>query len=224
MTTLPVHIAAGAIAIAAGAVALSAKKGGRLHRSSGKVFVAAMVVMALSAIVLAILREQRFNMAQSLFAIYLVVTALLTVRDRPALPAWVHGLTMCAALAIGVADMALTAVAAARPRGTLDGVPAGLIFAFGALAFFAAAGDLRLLRARPSPTHYRLARHLWRMCFAMWIATTSFFLGQATKVLPPEWRIKPLLALPVLLVIGMMVYWLLRVRRRRISSTELKDA
>ncbi len=51
------------------------------------------------------------------------------------------------------------------------------------------------------------------MCFALWIATASFFLGQA-KMIPAPLRIKPMLALPVLLVLGMVFYWMVRVRRR----------
>jgi len=54
-------------------------------------------------------------------------------------------------------------------------------------------------------------RHLWRMCFALFIATGSFFLGQA-KVFPEELRIFPILAAPVLLVLLAMVYWWVRMR------------
>ncbi len=57
----------------------------------------------------------------------------------------------------------------------------------------------------------RLTRHLWRMCVAMFMATASFFLGQA-KLFPPGVRQSGVLALPVLLVIGALVYWLVRVR------------
>jgi hypothetical protein len=51
---------------------------------------------------------------------------------------------------------------------------------------------------------------LWRMCLAMFIATASFFLGQA-KVLPESMRIFPLLAIPVVLVLILMFYWWVRV-------------
>ncbi|HEX7466039.1 MAG TPA: hypothetical protein VF309_05315, partial [Usitatibacter sp.] len=47
-------------------------------------------------------------------------------------------------------------------------------------------------------------------CFAMFIATGSFFLGQA-KLLPESMRIFPLLAVPVVLVLLLMVYWWVRV-------------
>jgi hypothetical protein len=49
------------------------------------------------------------------------------------------------------------------------------------------------------------------MCFAMFIASGSFFLGQA-KVIPKPIRIMPLLAVPALLPLVLMFYWLVRVR------------
>jgi cobalamin synthase len=61
---------------------------------------------------------------------------------------------------------------------------------------------------------YLVARHLWRMCFALFVAALSFFIGQA-KVIPKPIRIYPLLALPVPAVLVTMFYWLWRVRFRR---------
>jgi hypothetical protein len=52
------------------------------------------------------------------------------------------------------------------------------------------------------------------MSFALFIAALSFFIGQA-QVIPKPVRIFPLLALPVLLVLVTMFYWLWRVRIRR---------
>ena len=48
----------------------------------------------------------------------------------------------------------------------------------------------------------------------LFIATGSFFLGQA-KVFPQPIRIYPLLAIPPLIVIVSLFYWLWRVRLRQ---------
>ncbi len=80
----------------------------------------------------------------------------------------------------------------------------------GAVALLAALGDLRLLMGRVLQGANRIARHLWRMCLAMFIATGSFFLGQA-KVFPDALRKPALLAIPVLLVLLLMLYWWVRV-------------
>ena len=54
----------------------------------------------------------------------------------------------------------------------------------------------------------------WRMSLAMFIATASLFLGQA-KVFPKPIRLMPLLSIPVLLVLVVMLYWLVRLRLRK---------
>ena len=52
------------------------------------------------------------------------------------------------------------------------------------------------------------------MCFALFIANASFFLGQADEF--PQWlRIRPLLASLALFPLALMGYWLWRVRARR---------
>jgi len=49
------------------------------------------------------------------------------------------------------------------------------------------------------------------MCFALFIAAGSFFLGQQ-QVFPVSVRGSPLLLVPVLAVLALMLFWLCRVR------------
>jgi hypothetical protein len=81
----------------------------------------------------------------------------------------------------------------------------------------AAIGDIRVLRSGPLAGGRRLARHLWRMCFALFIAAGSFFSieERVAKVLPEPFTTGPMRALPILLLFGAMFYWLWRVRGRR---------
>src|SRR4029077_4013717 len=62
----------------------------------------------------------------------------------------------------------------------------------------------------------RLARHLWRMCFALFIAVGSFFSirERVAKILPEPFTTAPMRRLPMLLVFVAMFYWLWKVRRR----------
>lgn len=55
----------------------------------------------------------------------------------------------------------------------------------------------------------RIARHLWRMSLALLIATASLFLGQP-QVFPEVLRESVLLSAPVLLIIIMHFFWLIR--------------
>jgi len=79
---LSLHIAAGSLSLFAGAVALLTRKGSRLHRTGGLVFVAAMLIMAASAIPLAIQIQERSSVMGGALTFYLVLTSLLTIR-RP---------------------------------------------------------------------------------------------------------------------------------------------
>jgi hypothetical protein len=67
-------------------------------------------------------------------------------------------------------------------------------------------------RGRP-----RLARHLWRMCFALFVAAGSFFSirERVATILPEPFTTGPMRALPILVVFAAMFYWLWRLRGRR---------
>jgi hypothetical protein len=90
----------------------------------------------------------------------------------------------------------------------------GPMFVFGVVGLLAAAGDARVMRAGGIQGPRRIARHLWRMCFAMWVAAASFFWGPPGRV-PEAIQIPALLAIAVLLPIVVMFYWLWRVRVRQ---------
>jgi peptidoglycan/LPS O-acetylase OafA/YrhL len=89
-----------------------------------------------------------------------------------------------------------------------------MLFFLGGIALLASAGDFRVLRSRGIQGARRLARHLWRMCFAFFIATGSFFLGQADEI-PEPLRFTPLLVILALAPLVIMLYWLWRVRIRK---------
>jgi hypothetical protein len=57
----------------------------------------------------------------------------------------------------------------------------------------------------------RIARHLWRMCLALFFAAAFFFLGQQ-KVTPPFLRGSPVLVMLAVAPLALMVVWLVRVR------------
>jgi uncharacterized membrane protein len=206
------HLLAGLAAITAGFVALFARKGEALHRKSGTVFVTAMVVMASAGAGMAAMKFhigfQKLNTVAGLFTVYLVVTALLTVRRRSA-PGTMDTAAMVFALLVGLFSIWIGLDALNRPKASwFPTVPA---FVFGTVALFSAFGDFRMIRAGGLKGAPRIVRHLWRMCFALFIAAGSFFLGQA-KVFPEALRIFPLLATPVVLVLLAMVYWWIRMR------------
>jgi uncharacterized membrane protein len=209
---LPLHIAAGGIALILGALALAVKKGGTLHRRSGVLFVFAMLAMAITAALLG-------NVGGGLMTIYFVTTAWMTV--RPASP-WTRRIT--AASCLFAAVFAILTVGSGwkaynTPSGFLNGAPYGMLFFLAAVNALAAAGDARVLRFGVPRGAPRLRRHLWRMCFSLFIAAGSFFSIRArvATVLPEPFTTAPMRALPIVLLFGVMFYWLWKLRDRRPS-------
>jgi uncharacterized membrane protein len=222
VSLLPVHIIAGSIAIVAGFISVFALKGAKLHRKSGMIFVYSMLVLSITGAVIATLKHQTPNIIGGSLAFYMVTTAVLTVRPRDRGARWIDAVAFLIGAAVGGFAMKTGLDAVNTPTGTLNGVPAGMMFFFGAVAWLAAVGDLRVLLVGHLQGAQRIARHLWRMCFSLFIASGSFFFGQA-KVIPKPIRILPLLAIPALLPLVLLLYWLARVLftkwyRRRADS------
>lgn len=213
--TYAIHILAAGLALVAGYVALYAAKGGTLHRKSGIVFVYAMLTMSLFGMAIAVTRDvaPAVNLPAGLLTTYLVVTALTTVRPPASGSRWLAIAAMLVALAVGLSSLTLGFEAVAY-GGTRKGMPAFPFFMFGVVGLMAGVSDVRVIRFGALKGPARLARHLWRMCFALFIAALSFFLGQA-QVFPEAIRTPALLMLPVLAVLVTMLYWLWRVRIRR---------
>jgi uncharacterized membrane protein len=204
---LPIHIAAGGLAIVLGAVALSVKKGGNIHRRSGLLFVYAMLVMGTSASILGLRHGPTDgNVMAGLMTAYFVGTALTTV--RPASP-WTSRIN-ATALTIAVALALLACVGGVRgfnsPGLSSGGVPFRTIgvmsFVLATVVQLAAIGDARIMRVGMPRGGPRLARHLWRMCFALFIAAGSFFSIQerVAKILPEPLTTGPMRTLPILLL------------------------
>jgi uncharacterized membrane protein len=211
---LAAHITAGVVGVGSGAVAMLARKGSPLHRRAGNWFLLAMLAMSLiGAAVAPFLPEPQWSSTfAGLFTAYLVVTAWLTARQRaPGAGLREIGALMFAS-GLALAFLGFGVVAARSPGGELGGQPAAAGFVFAAVAALAAGGDLKLVLRHGIGGGQRLARHLWRMCVALFIAAASFFLGQP-QVFPESLRGSFLLFLPELAVLGALVFWLARVRR-----------
>lgn len=208
---LLVHVLAGATGLVSGTVAIAAPKGGCLHRRSGNIFFAAMLVMAALGAVIASFEGNTASLLAALVTGYMVVTARATVRPRSRvldLGALSFG------LAIGLGCLIRGSLLAARGIAATHGIPTAMFFVFGMIAMLASIGDLRMIRAGGIQGVRRVTRHLWRMCFALFIATGSFFLGQA-RVIPKPIRVMPVLALLAFAPLLLLLSWLWRVRVRR---------
>lgn len=216
-----IHLIAGLLALLAGATALMASKGSPLHRKSGQLFVAGMLVLTISAALLALVLQSHpnplvnmVNGTAALLTFYLVGTAWLTVKYPVEQTRGVIAGFALLALAVGTNAVWLAVQAMADSGGGSPRMPAQPLLLFAIVASLGVVLDIRLLWLGRITGGQRTVRHLWRMGFAMWIATASFFLGQA-KLFPEPIRKPALLALPVLWVTVTLVYWLVRMLIKR---------
>ena len=211
-TILFLHIAGGSVAIVAGTMALAFRKGGRAHILAGNIFFASMLVMAsIGAFVAPFLvtahgDPKLFDSAVGFFTCYLVVTSWLTVRRKAGT---IGRAEVAAFLFAALLAAAVVAVGAVRDE------PTGY-YAGGAIAL-AAALDLKVILNRGITGGPRIARHVWRMCAALFVAVGSFFLGQQ-RVMPEFMQGSPWLFVPPLAVLAMMVFWLLRLRLAKLIA------
>ncbi len=202
------HIAGASVAMIAAAVAVIARKGDPVHRAAGNIFFVSMLVMAgVAGGVSPFLPEiVPTNIVASLMALYLVTTGWMTVkRPEGALGGFETGALL---FALGMA-------AAGAVFGRITGDPT--LYAFAVIATLAALADFTMLRRRGLKGVPRIARHLWRMCAAFFIATGSFFFGQADEI-PTALR-GPLTTVLGLAPLGVMLFWLVWVRISRAFKT-----
>lgn len=208
MNTLTnIHIAGGSLALFAGAVAVVVRKGGNLHRRAGTGFLVTMLVLGVTASGLAWLHEGPQSPAGGILTCYFVVTSWVAARRRDGRT----GRFEIAACAFALGMAALMAWEGFAAAASPTPVGRGPVFALAGVCLFAGLGDLSAVLRRQLTPAQRIGRHLWRMCFAFFIATGSFFLGQQ-DVMPEGIRGSPLLFIPAFAPFAVMAFWLLRLR------------
>jgi len=208
---LIIHIAAGLAAILLGAFAVAVRKGGRAHVSTGTGFAVAMLMLGITAVILEPFRTPPGSPMAGIMVCYFVATSWMTARRRDGTAGWFEILACVAALGLGATMLWGGVTGATTPAGP------GPVFAIAGLCLLAGLGDLNVvLRKRLSPRQ-RISRHLWRMCFAFFVATGSFFLGQQ-KIMPVAVRGSPILFILAFAPFAVMLFWLIRLRFAKMAG------
>ena len=213
---LVTHIGAGATGIVSGFAALSSRKGERLHRVAGTVFFVAMLIMSgIGASVSPFLPDGFLHELPNVFAgimtFYLVLTSWMTIRRQDGGIGRVEIGGFAVALSVCIAGAIFVRMANNSPSGTIGNTPPQAFYVFMLVGGIAAASDLKVILKGGISGAPRIARHLWRMCAGLTVASGSFFLGQQ-KFLPASLHGSPLLFLPVFAPLALMAFWLVRVR------------
>jgi hypothetical protein len=221
---LIVHICAGSLGLLSGTAAMCFRKGSRRHVLAGRIFVASMLTMGVFAVYLAIVRHQPNNIGGGILTVYLIGTAWLTARRRDGETSRFDWIVLLIPLALGILTWMNGINVVRSGASSQDGVPVGMIFFMGSVMLLAAAGDVRMLVRGGVFGAKRFARHLWRMCFGLFIAAGSFFMGPSNrplrllstvglgKHLPPAIFSTTLYLVLTILPLILLIFWLVRVR------------
>lgn len=211
-TLLIFHICGAIVGLLSGTAALILRKGHRWHRATGNVFFVSMLIMSASgAGIAAFVRPNMGNVFGGVVTFYLVATGWLTVLRKEGETGIVEYCLLLLALAAAGGGLLYGWEAAHNASGLKEGYPPGPYLIFGSLSLWSAAFDIRMLVGGGVSGSPRIARHLWRMCVAFLIAALSFFLGKQQHF-PAAIRGSQLLNLPMLVILTVMIYWLIRVR------------
>jgi len=221
LTTLAyvLHVGGGTIGLFSGAVAAFARKGGRLHRNAGTIFTVAMLVMAAFAVYLSVvIPDQIPNLFGGTFAGYLVATAWLTVWRRPGtigLPEkFAFAVVLALLLFFGVFSFyLLTGLPLPfRSATPIKGPVLIAMYSFTLVIALAALSDVKVLLAGGVSGTARIARHLWRMCVGLLLATGSAFTNGLPRLLPGHVHVGLVFFLPQLVPLGLLIFWMIRIR------------
>jgi hypothetical protein len=157
---------------------------------------------------------------------YLIGTAWLTARRGERETSRFDWAVLLIPLVLGILTWMNGIKVVRSGADSQNGVPVGMMFFMGSVMLLAAAGDVRMLVRGGVPGTKRIARHLWRMCFGLFIAAGSFFLGGnnrplrllskvglGQKLSPAVFGTGLYIVLSVLPLV-LLIFWLIRVRFR----------
>jgi hypothetical protein len=206
------HICSGIVALLSGTAALCLRKGSHRHVIAGNIFVISMLALSTTGISMGLVKRHLLNVAMGALAFYLVATAWVTGRRTSVEAGFFDWGALPVPVAVGSILVTFGIAVANRPGQMKHGYPAAVYLIYGSVALLFAAGDIRMLKGGGLLGARRIARHLSRMCYALFIAATSIFQGEQ-QVFPEALRRAGLLFLPSIIPLIVMIFWLFRIRR-----------
>lgn len=200
-TFLTLHIIAGTLGLLSGTINIIGKKGGRIHRMVGKVFLYSMLIVSISAFVLSIIHPNYFLFIVGVFTLYLVSSATrylelkqLIGGQTPKALDWALTYFM---LIFGVIFIAFGIFHLAGKHMF------GIVFiVFGGIGLRMVKADFNNFRGKSTIKNVWLTVHIQRMIGA-YIAALTAFLVVNNQVLPGyvAWL------LPTIILTPLIVKW-----------------
>ena len=183
---LILHVISGFSALSAGVLALLVAKGKKAHRQSGKVFVLAMMLVSITALVISIYKSQYFLLMIALFAFFQTYFGYQSVRNKKMNPIMMDWLVLVIAFVNGIFMVSSLEI---------------VLMVFGGINLILVWGQVQLFRIVVKGE--KLSRGSWLrqhigMMMGAFIATTTAFLLVNVRGFEPAWI--PWLAPTVFLV------------------------
>ena len=204
-----IHTPAGTLALVTAVVAMLAQKGSSLHRKAGACFTWSMMIMLISGIAAAYLKDSIDDMMLGALVTYTVFTAWLTAHHKQKQTNYLELIAL-------VWILGLAAIAFLISTGWLPvQAPAAYLFWAG-FAILCALGDFRNLVHSGLAGKQRIIRHVWRVGFSLLWAALAFIdkivkiLGANMKNMQDE-KLLVIVAVPTVLILGTVLYWIAKV-------------
>ncbi len=206
------HITAGGLAILAGFMAVILKKGSHRHRMAGNIFLYSMLIASAAGAWAAwFIPDQFIAVFGGTLAFYLTATGAMAAKGAEGKT----GLPEVAALILILVVTAILIILGMQamndPTGLKNGYPSGPYFFLATIAALGGFLDIRNLVQGGVKGAQRIARHLWRMLFAFFIAAGSLFTGPGANAFPQVLRESGVLSAPELIIFLLILFWLARV-------------
>ncbi|MFT7417970.1 MAG: putative membrane protein [Glaciecola sp.] len=222
MTELPIiaqlHLAVGTLAVVGGFAAMLLPKGKTLHKFAGKIFFYTMLALCFSGIYLTFARSLQLTLLLAIFSLYLLLTGWYAMARKDSRVTVFDKVGFYVISTIGIATLIFSILGWSlnwHYPSSEPPYPGYLIFVI--FSAFLAYWDYQLLVTKVLVGTKRLIRHLWRMHFALLIATFIFF-GGNSNVLPEALRTDFILMAPIVTVLTFMFGWLVYVKVFKKSS------
>ena len=204
-----IHTPAGTIVWVTAVFAMFAKKGSALHRKAGSCFTVSMIVMLVSGIAAAYLKNSIDDMMLGVIVMYTVFTAWLAAHHKKNETGFLEVTAL-----IWIVGFAITALLISMGWREVEAPFAYLIWS--GLAILCALGDIRNLYHSGLSGTQRIIRHVWRIGFSLIWAALAFtdkivkMMGANLKSMQEEQLIL-IVAIPTMLILITILYWITKI-------------
>lgn len=198
---LVLHIIGGTISLVLGLVPIIAKKGGSLHKTTGRIFGLAMLLATFSGVALAVIHPNKLLFLVGLFSSYLVIAGLLSIKmlKENQLSSIKKAMVLPTVGIVLASSMIVFAIYNLIFQN-LEGV---ILLVFGAGLLFTAIADYRWINRLTQVTRSQLLSiHVGRIVGAYIASCTAFLVVNEPLPMPLlNWFIANVAFVPII------VYW-----------------